>query len=599
MQLVGRCSEGGGCIDMLDTMKNQRIDVPEVVEKFGVPPELVGDVLALMGDSVDNVPGIYGIGPKTATKLIQEHGSLAAVLDAAAGNEAVQAAGALGRRARDGRAQPRARPAQGRLRTSLCARRHEARRGAPRSARRVPVGTRLHQPAQAAGRRPGQPRTDEPAQSRQAADHWCRGERGRQPPAPARDARLSTVRPTSASPRSTGSNTGSRAPSHRGSWRSTPRPAASTRCAPNSPGSALRWVPTMHAISRSATAAATCSPKSPSRWTGRRHMTRCARCSRATRSSRSGRTSSTTSTSSSRCAEINVAPIDDTMIVSFALDAGRSLDGIGGGHGMDELSTRHLGHTTLTFKDICGAGKKAIPFGEVPLDRATRICRRGCRRNLAAVEDAAPPPRRRRRNAGLRTGRPAADPGRRADGAPRDQGRSPATRPAERGIRARDRAYRTRNLRLLRHRVHHRQPQATGRRAVRQARLQGRAQGQERAVFDRPGDPRRTRQRRAPRWPRWCSSGASCRSSRTPTPMRCRPRSTPTPGGSTPATASSARRPGGCRRPIPTSRTSRSAPRSGARSARPSSPKRATCCSRRTTARSNCASPRTWPTCRS
>ncbi len=39
---------------------------------------------------------------------------------------------------------------------------------------------------------------------------------------------------------------------------------------------------------------------------------------------------------------------------------------------MDELATRHLGHTTLTFKEICGSGKKAIPFGEVPLDRATR-----------------------------------------------------------------------------------------------------------------------------------------------------------------------------------------------------------------------------------
>src|SRR5688572_20547551 len=61
MQLVGKCAEEtpegieGGCIDMLDTMKNQRIDVAEVIEKFGVPPEKVGDVLALMGDSVDNV----------------------------------------------------------------------------------------------------------------------------------------------------------------------------------------------------------------------------------------------------------------------------------------------------------------------------------------------------------------------------------------------------------------------------------------------------------------------------------------------------------------------------------------------------------------
>jgi DNA polymerase-1 len=63
---------------------------------------------------------------------------------------------------------------------------------------------------------------------------------------------------------------------------------------------------------------------------------------------------------------IALGPVDDTMIISFDLDAGRSEDGIGGGHGMDELSTRHLGHTTLTFKELCGTGKKAIPFGEVP-----------------------------------------------------------------------------------------------------------------------------------------------------------------------------------------------------------------------------------------
>src|SRR5690606_2666617 len=68
---------------------------------------------------------------------------------------------------------------------------------------------------------------------------------------------------------------------------------------------------------------------------------------------------------------IALGPIDDTMVISFDLDAGRSEEGIGGGHGMDELSQRHLGHTTLTFKDTCGSGKKAIPFGEVPLDKAT------------------------------------------------------------------------------------------------------------------------------------------------------------------------------------------------------------------------------------
>jgi DNA polymerase I len=71
------------CVDMFDTMKNERIRADEVIEKFGVGPEKVGDVLALMGDSVDNVPGVPGVGPKTATKLIQEFGDLESVLAAA------------------------------------------------------------------------------------------------------------------------------------------------------------------------------------------------------------------------------------------------------------------------------------------------------------------------------------------------------------------------------------------------------------------------------------------------------------------------------------------------------------------------------------
>ena len=70
-------------IDMLDTMKDKRFGPPEVVEKFGVGPDKLGEVLALMGDSVDNVPGVPGVGPKTAAKLILEHGSVEGVLAAA------------------------------------------------------------------------------------------------------------------------------------------------------------------------------------------------------------------------------------------------------------------------------------------------------------------------------------------------------------------------------------------------------------------------------------------------------------------------------------------------------------------------------------
>jgi DNA polymerase-1 len=65
---------------MYDTMKDRRIGRAEVIEKFGVPPEKVIEVQALIGDSTDNVPGVPGIGPKTAAQLITEYGDLEAVL---------------------------------------------------------------------------------------------------------------------------------------------------------------------------------------------------------------------------------------------------------------------------------------------------------------------------------------------------------------------------------------------------------------------------------------------------------------------------------------------------------------------------------------
>jgi len=77
MQLVG---DG---VEMLDAMKNRRIDVDGVREKFGVEPARVVDVQALAGDSVDNVPGAPGIGIKTAALLINEFGSLEELLERA------------------------------------------------------------------------------------------------------------------------------------------------------------------------------------------------------------------------------------------------------------------------------------------------------------------------------------------------------------------------------------------------------------------------------------------------------------------------------------------------------------------------------------
>ena len=61
---------------LYDTMRDRKIRIPEVKEKFGVSPSQVVDVLGLSGDSSDNVPGVPGIGPKTASELIQQFGSL-------------------------------------------------------------------------------------------------------------------------------------------------------------------------------------------------------------------------------------------------------------------------------------------------------------------------------------------------------------------------------------------------------------------------------------------------------------------------------------------------------------------------------------------
>jgi DNA polymerase-1 len=69
-----------GKLDLYDTMNDRRIGRDYVIEKFGVPPEQLGEVLALMGDSVDNIPGVPGVGPKTAALLIQEYGNVENVL---------------------------------------------------------------------------------------------------------------------------------------------------------------------------------------------------------------------------------------------------------------------------------------------------------------------------------------------------------------------------------------------------------------------------------------------------------------------------------------------------------------------------------------
>lgn len=80
MQLVS--DKNHVCI--YDTMKNKMLKESDVLEKFGVTPDKVVDVQSLCGDSSDNIPGVHGVGPKTAAKLVNEFGSLENVLENAA-----------------------------------------------------------------------------------------------------------------------------------------------------------------------------------------------------------------------------------------------------------------------------------------------------------------------------------------------------------------------------------------------------------------------------------------------------------------------------------------------------------------------------------
>jgi DNA polymerase-1 len=84
-------------VTLVNTMDNTTLDRERVIRKFGVAPEQVVDYLALVGDSIDNIPGIPGVGPKTAVKWLQQYGNVE-TLKAKAG----EIGGKIGDRLRDG-----------------------------------------------------------------------------------------------------------------------------------------------------------------------------------------------------------------------------------------------------------------------------------------------------------------------------------------------------------------------------------------------------------------------------------------------------------------------------------------------------------------
>ena len=69
---------------LINTMSNEKLDRDGVIAKFGVPPERIIDYLTLIGDTVDNVPGVAKVGPKTAVKWLTQYGTLDGIVEHAA-----------------------------------------------------------------------------------------------------------------------------------------------------------------------------------------------------------------------------------------------------------------------------------------------------------------------------------------------------------------------------------------------------------------------------------------------------------------------------------------------------------------------------------
>ncbi len=361
-------------VDMLDTMKNVRMGPEAVFEKFGVGPELVGDVLALMGDAVDNVPGIRGIGPKTATKLIVEHGTLEGALAAAPTMKA------------------------GKLRDSLIEQADMARlsRKLVELCRDCPLPDTLD----------SLKLDGIPADPLRAflTEHGFR----------------------SMAARITGDTGALNAGAAGGANRSAPmgggvlgndwQPKAGSSAAPaapmlppqppidrakyetvTTPDALDRWIAEAHRIGHIAVDTETASLDSVtgelvgvslSTAPGNGCYIPLGHGGHDLLSERPQQLDLTAALDALRplladdavlkighnlkydmavLAQhgVHIAPFDDTLVMSFALDAGAH------GHGMDELAKLHLDHQCIAFKDVCGTGKAQISFAEVPLDRAT------------------------------------------------------------------------------------------------------------------------------------------------------------------------------------------------------------------------------------
>ncbi len=334
-------------LDMLDTMNDRRLGAEHVVEKFGVTPDKLGDVLALMGDSVDNVPGVPGVGPKTASQLIQQYGDLESVLAAAPTIT------------------------KPKLRQSLIDHAEMARLS--RRLVTLECNAPLPQPLEELALQ-GIP----PAPLRAfLEDHGFRSLLTKLGDAPAMPA-------TTATPETAAEE---EPPFQHDDYETVVTEEALDRWIAEATAQGFVAVDTetdmldalranLVGISLATKPGKACYIPVGHRGDGLLSevpvqlprdvvLAKLAPLLADPAVLKIGQNIKYDLLVFQRAGVPVVAPFDDTMLLSYDLDAGKH------GHGMDDLCKTHLAHTTISFKDVCGAGKNQLTFDLVPLDRAT------------------------------------------------------------------------------------------------------------------------------------------------------------------------------------------------------------------------------------
>jgi DNA polymerase-1 len=348
-------------VDMLDPIKQKPIGAAEVMEKFGVPPSKLIEAQALMGDSVDNVPGVPGIGPKTAAQLVAEFGDLEGILAAAEGMKPSKRRDLL-----------IAHADAARLSRQLVILREDAplpmklEELIARPLDRATLGGWLAAQGfrsiiQRLGLEEGKPPT--PVSQGQlpaaAPPSPAQGQLFAPPPAP----ELPSVPTGGFGPYDCVTTAAALS-----TWIAEARAAGvvaidtetdgldATRAnlvgfsMATAPGRAC-YVPLAHVGAEQVETAAAMALLAPL-------MTDIS----VMKVFQNAKFDLMVLT---RAGAPMADPIDDTMLISYAQEAGAH------GHGMDELSSLHLGHSPISYDSVTGTGKGRLPFAQVPLDRAT------------------------------------------------------------------------------------------------------------------------------------------------------------------------------------------------------------------------------------